>query len=461
MYCIIDVETTGGHPERSKITEIAIYKFDGTNIVDQFVTLLNPECHIPEFISKLTGISNEMVVKSPKFYEVAARVVEITKDTVFIAHNVAFDYGCIRSEFASLGYEFNLPVICTVRLARALMPGYRSYSLGNLCDELGIHINGRHRAGGDALATVHLFKMLLDRNHGAISIENPYHQFDHSLYHPQFDWDILHQIPESPGLYYFRDENADVLYIGHGHNIRRQVLDHLSKSKSHRSRKFLATIASVDFEKTGSPLIASMKAAIEIGLSEPRYNQADRMTHKPFGLFTYTDQRGFVRMKTGKVQRNTDVLVGFQTLEEANQALHRWIDEYGLCQKLCGLYEGNTGCFQYHLNQCKGACVGLETPESYNLRANQLVQELDLKYTHRVIIDKGKSDDEYSVVYIGQSNEIGWGYLSADEAVNHPEEFRYLVKLVDDTKRIKPAIKSYFSGKPHPIKLIDLKGENQ
>jgi DNA polymerase-3 subunit epsilon len=458
MYCIIDVETTGGHPDRSKITEIAIYKFDGTHIVDQLVTLLNPECHIPDFISRLTGISNDMVVDSPKFYEVAARVIDITQDAVFIAHNVAFDYSCIRSEFASLGYVFNRPVICTVRLARVLMPGYRSYSLGNLCNDLGISINGRHRAGGDALATVELFKMLLNRNHGVISIDNPYHHFDHSLYHPHFDWKLLPQMPEKPGLYYFRDENGDILYIGHGKNIRNQVLDHLSKAKSHRSRKLLATIASVDFELTGTSLIAAMKASIEIGLSEPRYNQSDRLTRKPFGLFTYTDQRGFVRLKTGKVQRNSEVLAGFQTQEEANQALYAWVDEYGLCQKLCGLYEGNSGCFQYHLNQCKGACVGLEAPESYNQRVNRLIQELDLKYTHRVIIDKGRRDDEYSVVYIGQSNEIGWGYLSADEAVNHPDEFRYLVKLVPDTQRVKATIKSYFSGKPHPIKIIDLKG---
>ena len=137
-YVIIDVETTGGSPKSSKITEIALYKFDGESIVDEFITLVNPEERIPEFIVKLTGISDGMVAQAPRFFEIAKEVVEFCSDSVFVAHNVSFDYNVVRGEFKRLGFDFRLPHLCTVRAARLLLPGYKSYSLGNITRELGM-----------------------------------------------------------------------------------------------------------------------------------------------------------------------------------------------------------------------------------------------------------------------------------------------------------------------------------
>ena len=131
-YAIVDIETTGGSPKSSKITEIAIYKHDGKEVIDEFVTLINPEMPIPPFIVNLTGINDEMVKDSPKFYEIAKDIVEFTKDCVFVAHNVGFDYGIIRHEFRSLGFDYRRPHLCTVRASRYVIPGHDSYSLGKL-----------------------------------------------------------------------------------------------------------------------------------------------------------------------------------------------------------------------------------------------------------------------------------------------------------------------------------------
>lgn len=163
MYAIIDIETTGNTYKTGKITEIAIFIHDGFGIVDSFTSLINPECYISPFITRLTGIDNEMVRNAPRFYEVAKKVVELTEDKIFVAHNVNFDYKFIKEEFSQLGYNYERPTLCTVRMGRKYIPGHRSYSLGNLCGELGIAIKGRHRAAGDALATVKLFEMILDR----------------------------------------------------------------------------------------------------------------------------------------------------------------------------------------------------------------------------------------------------------------------------------------------------------
>lgn len=163
MYAIIDIETTGQSATKGKITEIAIYIHNGFEIIDSFSSLINPECFIPDFITSLTGIDNEMVRNAPKFYEIARRIVEITQDKVFVAHNVSFDYRFIQEEFKRLGYDYQRKTMCTVRMGRKFLPGHKSYSLGKICDELGISINGRHRAAGDALATTKLFEIILKR----------------------------------------------------------------------------------------------------------------------------------------------------------------------------------------------------------------------------------------------------------------------------------------------------------
>lgn len=164
MYAIIDIETTGNSYKNGKITEIAIYQHNGFEITGSYSSLIHPEMDIPLFITNLTGINNKMVEHAPKFYEIAKKIVEMTAGRIFVAHNVQFDYKFVKQEFERLGYDYNCKTLCTVKLARKLLPGHPSYSLGKLCAELGIEINGRHRAAGDALATVKLFEILLQKN---------------------------------------------------------------------------------------------------------------------------------------------------------------------------------------------------------------------------------------------------------------------------------------------------------
>ncbi|MDB4584910.1 3'-5' exonuclease, partial [Draconibacterium sp.] len=140
------------------------FQHNGQKVTGEFSTLINPEMDIPLFITRLTGINNEMVKDAPKFYEVAKKIIEMTSGRTFIAHNVSFDYKFVQEEYKRLGYSYHQKTMCTVKLARKLLPGHRSYSLGKLCTDLGIEIEGRHRAKGDALATVKLFEILIEKN---------------------------------------------------------------------------------------------------------------------------------------------------------------------------------------------------------------------------------------------------------------------------------------------------------
>jgi DNA polymerase-3 subunit epsilon len=162
MYAVVDIETTGGNKKTGKIIEIAIFIFDGKEIIDSFTSFVNPECRLSNFTTQLTGITNGMVINAPKFYEIARKIVEVTDNKTFVAHNVAFDYNFIHEEFQNLGYNYYRKKLCTVQLARKYIPGHQSYSLGKICEKLGIEINGRHRAAGDALATVQLLQMILE-----------------------------------------------------------------------------------------------------------------------------------------------------------------------------------------------------------------------------------------------------------------------------------------------------------
>jgi DNA polymerase III subunit epsilon len=164
VYAVVDIETTSGSSKNGKITEIAIFVHDGEKIVDSFESLIDPECHIPGYITRITGISNEMVAQAPKFYEVAKKIVELTENRVFVAHNVNFDYQFVCKEFSELGYDYQRKKLCTVQLGRRYLPGHHSYSLGKLCNDLGITINGRHRAGGDAFATVKVLELILQKH---------------------------------------------------------------------------------------------------------------------------------------------------------------------------------------------------------------------------------------------------------------------------------------------------------
>ena len=206
MYSVVDIETTGNGPKGQKITEISIFNFDGNQIIDEFTSLVNPEQKIPHFITNLTGITEAMVRTAPKFYEIAKKVEEFTKDTIFVAHNVNFDYNIIRDEFKSLGFNFKRKKLCTVRLTRKIIPGLPSYSLGNICESEGIKIADRHRAKGDAEATVELFRRLIkrDTNFTINSFLNP--RSREATLPPLVDKQVVDKLPETHGIYYFKNQ---------------------------------------------------------------------------------------------------------------------------------------------------------------------------------------------------------------------------------------------------------------
>lgn len=270
MYAILDIETTGGKFNEEGITEIAIYKFDGRTVVDQFITLVNPEKDIQPFVVQLTGINNKMLRNAPKFHEVAKRILEITKDCIVVAHNSSFDYRILKTEYNRLGYQFKRDTLCTVELSRKLIPGKPSYSLGKLCKSLGIPMSDRHRASGDALATIQLFKLLLDKDVDKTIIENTIKHFDSKIVAEKLT-SLLDEVPSIKGVYYLHKDDGQIIFMGKGNNIKNDLTNQFIKTTK-RGVKIQEKTVSISYEPTGNLLLTHLKYYLELDNNKPKYN---------------------------------------------------------------------------------------------------------------------------------------------------------------------------------------------
>ncbi len=453
MYSIVDIETTGGSKGNGRITEIAIYKFDGEQIVDKFITLINPEAYIPDYITRLTNITNEMVAGAPRFFEVAKQVVEITQNTTFVAHNVSFDHGFIQQEFNSLGYDFNLPCLCTVKLARKFLPGYDSYSLGRICNDLDIPLNGRHRAGGDALATVELFKRILIISNGMLLEDTPYKKLNFKGLNPLLNFDDVKLLPTKCGVYYFMNAKSEIIYVGKSKNIKSRVFNHLSGGANGFAQKMIQEITKIDFVLTGSELIASLYENNQIKLNTPVYNKSLKRSKFKLGIYSYFDRKGFRRLVIKEILGIDQPLASFLNAIDASQALYKWVDEYQLCQKMCGLFHESGSCLQYQLKQCKGACIEEENPHDYNIRVDKFINAIDFGYTNLFVVDEGRTSDEYSLILIEQGHYKGFGYFNSEESVSDVDQFKMYITSYEETRDDRLIISRYLK-KNKPYKLI-------
>jgi DNA polymerase-3 subunit epsilon len=444
MYAIIDIETTGGSALAEKITEIAVYLHDGQQITGEWSSLINPERTIPYFITNLTGISNEMVEDAPRFYEIAKQLIEITEGRTFVAHNARFDYSFIRQEFKSLGYNYKRSILDTVSLSRKLLPGHKSYSLGNICSDLDISITGRHRAAGDALATVKLFEIIiakdLELNGGRSELLKNART---AKLNPELDASKTDNIPEEPGIYFFYDEKGNLIYIGKSRNLQQRISTHLSNNTTKRSMEMRDLIADISWETTGSELIALLKESFEIKANKPLYNRAQRRTGYQWGIFTFTDKKGYINYRYGPVEKGDSPVSVFTSKLKTKSKLESLVEAYGLCQKLTGLYETEGACFHQQVGLCRGACIGIETAPEYNERAGKVVEEFLFARRNFFIIDKGRHKEERCAVKITNGKYAGYGYFDINDMGFGLSALHECIKPSPDNREIQMIIRQY------------------
>ena len=270
MYTIIDLETTGGKFNEESIIEIAVYRFDGISIKDQFISLVDPQRDIHPYVEKLTGITSKMVKTAPKFHEIAKRVIEITSDSILVAHNAQFDYRILQLEFKRLGYEFSMKSICTVILSQELLPDEESYKLGRLSRSLGIPLKDRHRASGDALATVELFKILMEKDINQDIIKKSIVELVGESMSSIFK-NTIDNLKSEIGVFYIYNKNKKLIYLDYSKDIKNKVIK-LFTSKKFIPKYVQNNFKSIKVSPSGSLSISILKSLNEIKTLNPKIN---------------------------------------------------------------------------------------------------------------------------------------------------------------------------------------------
>jgi len=428
MYAILDIETTGGKYNEEGITEIAIYRFDGHEITDRFSSLINPERKIQPFVAKLTGINNNMLKSAPKFYEVAKRIVEITEGCTLVAHNAKFDSRILSTEFRRLGYNYYKNSICTVQLSKKLLPNMPSYSLGKLTKSLGIPLRNRHRAQGDALATVELFKLLLNKDTSK-NIVSSYINKKHTQDNNSKLIYLLDTVPTETGVYYLYNKKNKIIYIGLGKNIRKTVNQNFISLHS-KYKKIQQEVSRISYELTGNLLIASLKKAEDIKCIQPVFSTQNNKPLFPYQLISSKDNKGYICLHIEKTDLRKNALMSFISSEEALRKLRQITEDYQLC------YSKN----KLESMENIGSQTRKLSVENYNNRVQKFIKDIK-NDTSYFLIDKGRKIGEHSVILIENGSYKGYGFFNLnhqindrkiiDQILNPPVNSRYAKHIID------------------------------
>ena len=307
MYSIIDIESNGAAYRKERIIDVAVFKYDGHEIVDQFMSLVNPEAEITPYVQKLTKITPKMVKTAPKFHEIAKRIIEITEGTTLVGHNIDFDYRMLRQSFKELGYEFKINTLDTIPLAQKLIPDAESYSLGKLVKSLGIPLLDAHRAAGDARATLELFKILIVKDSQSEIIQTQFEETNAKTYINKIK-ELTQDLPNERGIIYVQNEEGKILMSDFVDDINK-FAKKIFNSKSKHLETIQQESQQIHYEIVGDDLVAQLILRSK-GFRKP--------TRLPFGLYV---RNGKYKVEKNTLNKNEQPLLKFKSFTQGLKAL--------------------------------------------------------------------------------------------------------------------------------------------
>jgi DNA polymerase-3 subunit epsilon len=430
MYAVIDLEATGGKPGSERIIEVAIFLFDGRRIVDQFITLVRPEVPIPPFVQKLTGIREHDVRTAPRFHEIAKRIVQMTEGAVLVAHNAPFDYRILREEFARLGYAYERVVLDTIPLAEKFLPGMPAYGLSTLCAELNIAHTRKHRADGDARATVELLQLLLEKDREKY-IEGVYLKQPAATGKHKFSDQIARYV-KTVGIYYLFNSDGRVLYVGKSDQLRVRIDRHFL-STSEKALALQAEVASIRVEETGSLLLADILEHVELKKLKPPYNQAKDKFRLRFGLFPIETDEGVlwdvrgIRREPPVVQVDSvaDGVALLRGMAESRQ----WSLDDVLLPRLVPAPDAK-------------ASPAKDLPRS----SSEAVAELEaFMWPEGVVVylDRGREPGEKTAFWVDGGRFVGYAYVRLEQEVHDEARLKNRLTLLPQQPYLRSLLAEY------------------
>ena len=441
MYAIVDIETTGGYAAAGGITEIAIIIYDGKRVIKKYETLLNPLFSIPRYVESLTGITNGMVEYERTFDMVADEIFELLNDKIFVAHNVNFDYSFLKHHLGVAGYDLNCKKLCTIRMGRQIIPGLPSYSLGNLCRSIGIDVENRHRAGGDAEATVKLFELLLQKDTKDIITSMLKGRSKEQYLPPNLPAQQVKELPHTPGVYYFHDQKGKVIYVGKAKSLSKRITSHFSNNKAGKQKQeFLRKIHTITWNTTGTELMAFILESVEIKKFWPDQNRSQKRFQQSYGLYSFLDMNGYMRLAIEKKRNNIEPLYSFNLLVEGHNLLRKLCNDFTLSPELCFLQR--TG------EPCK------ETAVDYNIRVAECIAFLNKELPSFALVGEGLTEEEKSCILMEKGKFYGMGYIPGDVSVNSIDEIKSYITAYGENDYIRGLV--YQHAERYPANRVSL-----
>ena len=424
IYSVIDVETTGGKSSNNRITEIAIVKTDGYKIIEKYSTLVNPHRYIDKFVVKLTGITDKMVADAPDFPDLIAEIDAFTKDTIFVAHNVAFDYSVITKEYKLASKVFKKNKICTVQLSRKTLKEEESYSLGKLTKSLGINLKNRHRALGDAEATALLLHHIIakvgeEKVLGQSSQENQIIEFKGEITN-----DIIEELPEDSGTFRFMNKKGNVLYIGFAKNIFSAVTKFLiDEAKFNTHHGLFQDMFAIDYTVFNSFLITQLSALSEIMKHKPTYNKSKMFKTLPIGIY---EKENNLQKGPFLIEHNPkdEALWRFSNMNSARRFVRRL---HKTNQLIAPIFNGDQAIFD----------------TEYKQKAEVLLKEEIYPNRNFFIIRTVSYEDKAYIVWIENFIYKGFGSVDLEYLSNDIEMLKDCIKHQESNQQIQKMIKKY------------------
>jgi DNA polymerase-3 subunit epsilon len=412
----VDLETTGGNPAYHRITEVGIVRVQNGMLLDEWSTLVNPECPIPPYIEAFTGISSEMVVDAPRFADIAATVREKLSDAVFVAHNARFDYSFLRSEFRKVGVEFAAEVLCTVKLSRRLFPEHARHNLDAVMERNGLACSARHRALGDAGVLKDLWlKLTQELPASTLAAAAAHAMLAVPKLPAHLPPGLADELPDGPGAYRLFGENDTLLYIGKSASLRNGILSQLAnQQEGSRDHALAAQVRRVDWVPTAGELGAMLMESDWIRSQSPLYNRRPKSHADAVTLWPAPDASGRVHLKRIDSLEAQDLQQSFgmfHSEKDARKALSDIARAKELCLKVLGLELSAGSCFALQVGKCHGACTGKEPLILHTMRMQMALSGLKLKswpFPGRIALrERGIGGDEFHVLdhwmYLGSA----------------------------------------------------------
>ncbi len=431
MYAIVDIETTGSHPDKNGITEIAIVLHNGTEVEGRYETLINPRYKIPSYITYLTGITNEAVATAPDFSDVAVHIHNLLSNRIFIAHNVNFDYTFIRHHLMINGYHWLPKKLCTLKLSRKAFPGLQKYGLGHLCQIFNIPVVNRHRAGGDADATAILFQKIL--NEGGEKLVKDFLKKDNheQILPPNLSKENINKLPYVPGVYYFHNAKGKIIYVGKAKCIKKRVLSHFTGLNTGKKRQeFLRNIHEVTFTECPTELTAFILESIEIKKYWPEYNFSQKRAEQFYGIYLFEDSAGFMRLAIDKKRKHTEPVASFALIAHAHNTLWKLVKKFELHPALCFLQ--------------KQSLIPAEIePVVYNEKVMNAVAHLQQNLGTFAIVEAPVTGNRQSCVLVENGKFYGMGLLPHNNTSYDSLHLKNYLTVYPENEMIRTLVKAY------------------